>query len=597
MTDPDIPDFIQRLRAQEPEQKSLAAPSFSKEDIPDAPNVERSPEAELLDNALAGLDILDAYRHFCGKMEPKVGNRHESIMISCPNPAHPDKNPSAWINSEKQVWNCGACSMGGDVYTLAAITYGMSLQSYQQDFYQLKKRMAEDLGYVLRSTISGQVYMDDPVSEPEPEPEPESNVLMFPGTESKVPELDPEKLYIDWEDIIPGGTFLSEYMKAATIDDLPHEYHFWCGMMGLAFAAGRSQQIMEAPSVKPNIFVMVYGKTGSGKSRSFNPLMSILQAVLPFSDDTSVSTTGTKILASPASAESLIGQFSRKIDGTDDYDAVRGLIKIEEFASFVVRAGRNGNNLKQQLIEMFDAKEGPVETHSRTGGLLRAVDPFCQMLTSTQPEAVHDFLRRTDIHSGFLNRWVVAAGFPRVEPISYGGITYDLSHAENSLRDVHAWCMNDRMMLIRGAAYDVWDSFYRMSVYPTKISNPMYSRLDLILKKIILNFTINEMEPEPTKDIVERAISLTPYLLEGFRLFSEDLSHNENEECRATILELLAQAKGSLSMKDLVKELKHFPMKTILDTLQQMSKLEEINEDIIKAKNGGRTHVRYSHAN
>lgn len=592
---PIVPEFIKKLREHKLTDEPTQPPGFAQEDIPEAPSQELSDIAVELDNVLADLDILDAYRKFCGKMEPNVGSRRESIMISCPNPSHPDKVPSAWINLDKQVWHCGACDFGGDKFTIAALNYGMPMGSYQQDFFDLKKRMADDLGYTIKKTLSGQNYIDTPIIEVEEEPE-VSNVVAIHGNEAyTVPELDAEKLFIDWEQIVPSDTFLYEYMKAATIDDLPHEYHFWCGLLGVAFAAGRSQQIMEAPSVKPNLYVVTYGKTGSGKSRSFNPLMMLLQSVLPYNEDTSVSTTGTKILASPASAESLISQFSRLIDGTDEYESVRGLIKIEEFASFVVRAGRNGNNLKQQLIEMFDAKEGPIDTHGKVSGLSRAMDPFCQVLTSTQPEAIHDFLRRTDIHSGFLNRYIISAGEPRVEPISYGGVTHDLSTASDRLRDVHTWCMTDRLMTLQGAAFDEWDAFYKFRVFPAKISNPMYSRLDLILKKIILNFTINEMRPEPTVDIVERACSLTEYLIEGFRLFAQDLSYNENEECRNHVKLILSQAKRPLGMRELTLQLQEYPMKLVLDTLQQMAKLEEIHEDVSKPKQG-RPQVKYSYA-
>src|ERR1051326_5307972 len=61
-----------------------------------------SAEEEALDNAIKNLGIVEAYRIWCGKMQPKFGSgQKESIMCSCPNPAHPDKNPSAWMNRDK----------------------------------------------------------------------------------------------------------------------------------------------------------------------------------------------------------------------------------------------------------------------------------------------------------------------------------------------------------------------------------------------------------------------------------------------------------------------------------------------------------------
>jgi hypothetical protein len=51
---------------------------------------------------------------------------------SCPIPGHADANPSAWVNTEKNVWYCGRCSQGGDVYDLAAFHFGMPVPGYKE---------------------------------------------------------------------------------------------------------------------------------------------------------------------------------------------------------------------------------------------------------------------------------------------------------------------------------------------------------------------------------------------------------------------------------------------------------------------------------
>ena len=67
------------------------------------------------------LSILDAYRLFCGKMEPQEGSAGRETMISCPLPGHEDVHPSASASTEKDEWHCHRCSIGGDVMDLSAI--------------------------------------------------------------------------------------------------------------------------------------------------------------------------------------------------------------------------------------------------------------------------------------------------------------------------------------------------------------------------------------------------------------------------------------------------------------------------------------------
>jgi putative DNA primase/helicase len=99
---------------------------------------------DAVDQFLDGIDILDAYRRWCGKMEPEVGGKHEGIMISCPNPAHLDTHPSAWVNVDSQVYFCGVCQAGGDKFDIAGYHFALDPRT---QFPQLKRAMANDCGF------------------------------------------------------------------------------------------------------------------------------------------------------------------------------------------------------------------------------------------------------------------------------------------------------------------------------------------------------------------------------------------------------------------------------------------------------------------
>lgn len=103
-----------------------------------------SDAAQAINTACDSIDILEVYRRLSkNRFEAgHPGKRTEGILVSCPNPAHPDEHPSAWISTVKQVYHCGACAEGDSKYKIAAYAYGLDTRA---DFWEIKKRMARDL--------------------------------------------------------------------------------------------------------------------------------------------------------------------------------------------------------------------------------------------------------------------------------------------------------------------------------------------------------------------------------------------------------------------------------------------------------------------
>ncbi len=121
-----------------------------------------------IDGFLTGVDILDAYGRWCGKMEPEPGGKREGIKISCPNPAHPDNDPSAWINLDKGTYCCGGCQEGGDKYTIAGYHFDLDTKT---QFPELKLAMAKDCGYIaapILASVAGSVAGDSNSNDLEP---------------------------------------------------------------------------------------------------------------------------------------------------------------------------------------------------------------------------------------------------------------------------------------------------------------------------------------------------------------------------------------------------------------------------------------------
>lgn len=612
-------------------------PQYDADLIPDIEPYERSDEDRKLDGFLEHVDVVTAYRTFIHKMEPDVRGKTEGIMISCPMPGHKDSNPSAWINTDKGTWFCGGCQVGGDSYDLAAIDLGYPLDTYKNNgtFPKLRREMAERLGFtIVRGITGGETFLP-----PEPEsaqaPAPVALVgptgLPLPVTigEEEPPEedevidlsdfmdaksthgdlLSSSDLFIDWETILPTDTFLRAYLEACTIDDLPHEFHIFNGLIALGFAAGTNIYMRDFRPIKSNLFVCLYGRTGVGKSRSIDPLAKLLNDIMPYdASDHYSPPTGTMITAAPVSAEALMDIFKYEIldpstNAVVDLAQVKGLVRVEELSAFVARASRMGSAMKETLLEMYDVFGGDMAIRGRTSGTTRIRNPFVQMLTTTQPRAIHSFLRRTDTESGFLNRWIMAAGKPRRAPIAYGGVEIDISEAARHLRDVNLWATTPRTYDLTGDALEAWSEFFYRELAQYKSGDEeqdsMVSRVDLTLKKLITLFTVNEMLDQPSAETVGRAIALYPYLCLTYSAFSGDIAFNDVTECQNRIIYVIDSFIQKYNKAPTSNQLrqqigKKFDLELMIRALKNLVTLDVVVEQAPKAVGRGRPTKRYS---
>lgn len=580
---------------------------FDESLIPDVDTErERSDEELELDRILEGIDILDAFERW-GKPQDggiKVGSKRESIMVRCPDPTHVDNNPSAFVNLDKQVYNCARCEYGGDKFDVAAFNKGFAVPGYKTngEFPKLKRDMAEDFGWSFSRSPGGATIMTAP-SPQEPPVEGDNE----DATVTSMPDIDEPldapvpNVAIDWERLLPENSFMRSFMEVCTVDDLPHEYYFWLACLAVATAVGHNVYLNDFKKIKPNLYVCIYGGTGSGKSRSTDPFLSVVQESLPWQGDEYTESKGTLILPSPASSEALLHTFIHEIlDGTNKFHKlgqIRGLLRVEEFASFVAKTARPGNPLKETLIELYDVFDRDVTHKSMGGGVMRAHAPFTQMLTTTQPRAIHSFMRRTDAESGFMNRWIFAVGKARRARISYGGVIRDLTGPIALLKDLHLWADAPRGMDLEGDALKVWDEFYHREIGPLldTTEESMLSRIDLHLKKLILIFTADAKLDQPTAEIVEKVIQLYPYLVQTLSMFSVDVAFDENQEVQQKMIGLIERytkkAGHGPTRRDLIRTIgKKYTFEQVERALRVLELLGLVELRKHQGKRGPETH-------
>jgi hypothetical protein len=565
---------------------------FDPELIPDVTPTPRSDEDDQIDALLLRLGIVDAYRRWCGKMEPNVGNKTESIMVSCPYPGHVDNEPSAWVNSDKNAGNCALCG-GFDRYDLAAWHFGFPVPGYKTNgqFPELRRRIAGELGLTITRTPAGAEIVQHPPEEDDkdeqapparklsavPDPTPGEDEAELNDTAIIPSEDDDDEVaYIvppppsrfvhvplDWEScILPGSTFLKTWMDLCREDDLPEEYYFFLGLMALAAACGNDIVLKDREPVRGNLMLCLVGPSGLGKSRSTRALRTLLQEAFPFDK-----TGGCKWIANVGSAESLVDEFNvEEDDGSGNLVKVpvRGVLRFDELATLTQKSNRQGSTIKPMVMEFYDSPD-EIHTLSRTHGSSRARNHFFQMVSSTQPDIISRLLTDTDAVSGFLNRWVFVTGTTKML-VAWGGDVIDIEDAVIPLKDIRIWGMTyGKPLILETDAVERFSQFFHEILVPLKLDSetPLFARSDLLMKKLMLLMAVDQKKAYVSVETVEVCIKIWEYLLNIYTFVQEESRVEETVKKRNSLeddvlrvaLLHFSQTKKNATMRDIQRRL------------------------------------------
>lgn len=562
-----------------PPTQPAAPPHDYMDCIPDlgdsAPRI--SPQEQVLDDFIARISIVEAYNQWAKKgfVDPK--GRTESIKVRCPNPAHPDRNPSAWLNTDKNLFNCAQCG-GGDVWDIAAWAKALPVPGYKQQpqtFRWLREQIGAEFGIVVEKGIAGDSYVvvnnpnapqdpNLPAPETAPPQQQQAPVQVAPpatpqqaaGQQTQVAtvtylpagaaaeeeylldrKLAESRAYpgIDWRSIVPTNTFLHAYLTATSVDDCPEEFHFWNGLLALGLAVGRCRTLEDSPQVVPNLFVCLTAATTGGKSKAKRHLMNLISEALPYKKDDQPP-YGARRAKGVQSGEYLVTAFihpmidpstAKPIPGK--FFPVKALLDWEELADLIGRSNRQGSSLKDAVMELYDSPS-TIASLSKTHGDEEAELPFGSILTTTQYESIRNLIQRSDASSGFANRWVYATGIAK-RPFSINKIQPDLLRPAGLLGLIKADARVHELVRWDADAEKRWDEFFHEVVHPYKMLNQhsgVPQRIDLLLKKLFLLFTVNLRSTTLTKETVDAVITLFPHLTETYQIIDEQITATQD---------------------------------------------------------------------
>ena len=561
--------------SEAPSELASAIPDESFEDK-ELPEEVLSADQEL-ERFVKNLGALEAYDKWIGK-ERNDNLALPEVQISCPNPDHRDSNPSACLNVESKLWICYACGAKGDVLDLAAIGHNM-WNEYKtgQSFHNLFREIGKDYGW----KVENQNGIPVPVSPQEQRKKAEAaeqriieqraqleqqkgetpphNVIDIETGE----EVEDDDVYVDdfldmpsldWRPLVKEGTFLHAYMQECCNDTSPEEYHFWNGLLALSLAAGRNVQLGR---LKANLFICHLGKSGVGKGKSMWPLNQVLERAMPFDED-NPSPDGVFIIDGLQTGEGLVrdfvGEHAPKGRTPVQLGNIKGLVNWDEMSTIVVNSKRgNGNIIKQKLNEFYDCKE-KIQTRA-AGSRNVAVNPYACLSTSLQPDNLRDGLSKEDVTSGFLNRFFFVTGTRKPQNAIYD-YEYDFTKLVQHLQFVQLSYKNyDNTIMDYVPTKLAWseEAALKWTEFHDSVVDPMIakgsgsiSRVNALMKKLIMLFSINAVETEISLDSVDRALAMWEYIIGSYRAIDSRISISVSSAMANNILEYIQKKQTTV---------------------------------------------------
>ena len=349
--------------------------------------------------------------------------------------------------------------------------------------------------------------------------------------------------FTGYDDLLKPGTFLSEFYNSCKKDSNPNDFHFFNGLAGLGFASGRNVTLGDERPVMGNLFLCFVAGTGSGKSNAGEYLEHVLEAGLPWDEN---SRDGVKIIGTPGSGEVLIDQMTDKsvvdpITGAVTNGRVKGYLKYDELSKLVKQGARQGSTIADNLTSMYDGSTA--SAYSRGAGKVKATEPFLTMTSNIPPETMRELFTSGAATSGFLNRFtLISTSKRKPQKIFNETITPDYDYLGSKLHEIAKWAGTPAMVRPDDEALELLEQFFNIELaqYSGRLSSevdPMMVRIELMFKKFCLLFAVNEMSHTLTRDHVEKAIKLYWIAKPGFVKTSESVGKSAEAELEDAIVE------------------------------------------------------------
>jgi hypothetical protein len=282
-------------------------------------------------------------------------------------------------------------------------------------------------------------------------------------------------------------------------------YHLGVGLTIVSAMIGRNIFVDYGSQVYPNLYTLLVGV--SGKSRKDTAIKRGTRLL------TSTATNGTtqlrsnvKIVTDVASAEGLIGSLS-------EHNNI--LLYLTEFSRLVSNARRKGTTtILPVLMEAFDTPA--VLSNLSKANPLNAEMPYLTILSATQPRILEGLMSDEDVHSGFINRWLIIPGkseAPIAWPVSVDQqaalILFEQMHAA-----IHSAYPVGFAMELAEDARSFWEDWYEADWKRKQAPDEeaMRARYSTLIIKLALIYAVLNGDQVITRDNLERGIAFIDWM-------------------------------------------------------------------------------------
>ena len=184
----------------------------------------------------------------------------------------------------------------------------------------------------------------------------------------------------------------------------------------------------------------------------------------------------------------------------------------------------------------------------------------------------------------------------------------DIKPAVKPLKEIHGWAGSFKptdMISWSPEAADRFTQFYHDKITPDQRAddNDMLTRVDLLLKKLILLFTANRLKKEVPLESVEEAIACYPYIVQSYGITSSQVGLSDAADIANVMIEFIKRHEKRTgkpaSLSDIKKGLKNnttfkkVEPRMLASLIKDLVAIEELQEVPPKPGDVGRPTVRY----
>lgn len=344
------------------------------------------------------------------------------------------------------------------------------------------------------------------------------------------------------------GWFTEYRDLVAGLTEAPPQYHLGAALAVVSATIGRSVALEFGGPLYPSLYVLLLGPSGSARKDTAMKFAVSLPGLLEAASVGSVPVPSYAMQTDISSAEALVSMLN---------ETPTLLLKLSEINALLANAQRKGTRtLLDKLIEAFDVP--PVlqiqSIRARSEKAAAAVFPFLAIIAAAQPGRFGDMITDEDIHSGFLNRWIVIPGLGG-DPLPYVGELDNAAAAAlyRRLKAAVARYAGRRALKLDAEAQSLNSEWYRRlraTMGRDESEDAMRQRHQAIALKVATIYAVVDGADAVTAAHLRAAIALVEWSWENVRSYMRLWGVSPTHKLEQRILDVLEQA-GPLPRREL----------------------------------------------